>query len=77
MKELCRKYNFPYYRLCDWIQKGWVRSVERMVDIAYETGWGGKRWSVTYKRPMYFVDEESFLEIPTFLRNKTNKTKKK
>ncbi len=77
MKDLCKKYNFSYHRLWKWIRKGWVKADYRVSDIEWQTGRGGRRWNVKDKRYIWFVDEESFLKIPPFIRNfKKRKPKK-
>lgn len=66
-KDLSKKYNFNYSRLFYWAKKGWVKSKFIKEFIKYETGWKG-RWMVKAKRNILYVDENSFLEILTFIR---------
>lgn len=55
MNELCKKYNFNYFRLLRWIKKGYVKAKKEKVEkVIKSTKW--------------LIDEESFLSIPAFIR---------
>ncbi|MCX7911326.1 MAG: hypothetical protein N2505_07110 [Endomicrobia bacterium] len=55
MNELCKKYNFNYFRLLRWIKKGYVKAKKEKVEkVIRSTKW--------------LIDEESFLSIPAFIR---------
>ncbi|MCX7911141.1 MAG: hypothetical protein N2505_06155 [Endomicrobia bacterium] len=74
IKDLCLKYNFDYNRLLRWIKRGYVKAEKRNVRILHK-GYR-QRTSVSQDVDMWFVDEDSFLSIPAFVRrNKKEKPK--
>lgn len=73
-KDLAKKHNFEFSRLWRWAQKGWVKSKWVNENLEWETGWKG-RWKVKTKKKILYIDEVSFLAVPTFIRERTWKRK--
>lgn len=63
LKEIEKKYHIKVRTLQDWVQKG------KLTKYQFIKGKPGKRGS-----PI-LIDEEEFLEIPTFVRNSSVYTK--
>lgn len=66
ISEFCKKYNFDYYRLLRWIKKGYVKAVKKEVVLKHKAHRAKKE--AIQKVNMWYVDEDSFLAIPAFVR---------
>lgn len=70
VRELMKKYKIDdrsYGGILKWIKKGWLKGKRKklMVERRLKNGKVEK-----FKVEGYLVSEESWLEIPTFIRNK-------
>ncbi|MCM8788046.1 MAG: hypothetical protein NC935_08375 [Candidatus Omnitrophica bacterium] len=66
LKQLKEKYNFSSkLRLYNWVKRGWLKAKTGKYTYLHKVR-GGKMAKNTVD--CFLVDEESFLEIPTFIR---------
>ena len=70
LRELARKYNQNFYRMLRWVYYGWLPAKKEKVLVAKRAR-NGK--VVRQKMKVWVVEEQDYLDIPTFIRKKRNK----
>ena len=71
LPELCKKYDQKYFRIYQWIKRGWLKATKAKIPIKGKSKKGGLYDNTTIA---YIIKEEDWLEIPAFLRNKKRKS---
>lgn len=68
LRDLARKYNQNYLRLFLWVKRGWLPAKKEWVEVTRKYLKTGR--VVKQKFLVWVVNEEDYLEIPTFIREK-------
>ncbi len=62
IKQIMKKYHFPYTTVLDWIKKGKLTKHQNFLNR---------------QRSEIYIDEDEILEIPTFIRRRYTKNHEK
>lgn len=71
LRDLARKHNQNYLRLFLWVKRGWLPAKKEWVEVTRKYSKSGK--TVKQKYLAWIVNEEDYLDIPTFIREKIRK----
>lgn len=71
LRDLARKHNQNYIRLFAWVKRGWLPAKREWVEVERRYSKTGKVAKQKYLA--WVVDENDWLEIPTFIRDEYRK----
>lgn len=70
LRELAKREGQDFFRLYNWVKRGWLPAKKRVVEVDYvkSNGNAGKK-----KMEVWVVDEQDWFEIPTWVRKRNQK----